>query len=435
MIRVTFIEESASSEELVNSIFPSLDVIWEMSGRIYNALDGANHGYHPLMSKQAADHSAFEQLLIAKLKELRRKTWHHHSKSADAASRASQPEAPKLPPVADGGVRLEFGLLLGGGGTWSGFEKAVAAELAAALKAPPDSVVVRAVAERKIRRKGGGAIEEASARRRSVEAALAVAGLRSPSPVKGGAPSAAEASAAGMVQTVVTVDLLAATTRLIVPAASGRLDVLAAKMAVNRRVDALAEALKILADEARPNPIPGWVEARDATGRPFFVEEATRRTAWALPTAAAPEPPAGPKPPPPPPPGALAIARRMADAPTLKLVDGSDGLRQVGSDGRRVVVAPIHPSTELREVGLSQEQMMSLVKRFTPSKRVGNATPEQIVRKAMTTARTDKCTVGKLASELHYETTASVGDVFCEYAARNSGAILAQFCAILRAIL
>ena len=71
-----------------------------------------------------------------------------------------------------------------------------------------------------------------------------------------------------MVQTVVTVDLLAATTRLIVPAASGRLDVLAAKMAVNRRVDALAEALKILADEARPNPIPGWVEARDATGRP-----------------------------------------------------------------------------------------------------------------------------------------------------------------------
>ena len=82
----------------------------------------------------------------------------------------------EAPPVADGGVRLEFGLLLGGGGTWSGFEKAVAAELAAALKAPPDSVVVRAVAERKIRRKGGGAIEEASARRRSVEAALAVAG-------------------------------------------------------------------------------------------------------------------------------------------------------------------------------------------------------------------------------------------------------------------
>ena len=89
MIRVTFIEESASSEELVNSIFPSLDVIWEMSGRIFNALDGANHGYHPLMSKQAADHSAFEQLLIAKLKELRRKTWHHHSKSADAAGIAS----------------------------------------------------------------------------------------------------------------------------------------------------------------------------------------------------------------------------------------------------------------------------------------------------------------------------------------------------------
>ena len=81
-----------------------------------------------------------------------------------------------------------------------------------------------------------------------------------------------------------------------------------------------------------------------------------------------------------------------------------------------MVVAPIRPSTELREVGLSQEQMMSLVKRFTPSKRVGNATPEQIVRKAMTTARTDKCTVGKLASELHYETTASVGDVFCAYA-------------------
>ena len=80
-----------------------------------------------------------------------------------------------------------------------------------------------------------------------------------------------------MVQTVVTVDLLAATTRLIVPA-SGRLDVPAAKMAVNRRVDALAEALKILADEARPiHPRVGGGARRHRP--PFFVEEATRRTA------------------------------------------------------------------------------------------------------------------------------------------------------------
>ena len=42
--------------------------------------------------------------------------------------------------------------------------------------------------------------------------------------------------------------------------------------------------------------------------------------------------------------------------------------------------------------------------------------PEVIVRKAMTTARTEGCTVGQLSKVLHYSGTESIGDVFSMYA-------------------
>ena len=42
--------------------------------------------------------------------------------------------------------------------------------------------------------------------------------------------------------------------------------------------------------------------------------------------------------------------------------------------------------------------------------------PEVIVRKAMTSARTEGCTVGQLAKVLHYEATDSIGDLFSQYA-------------------
>ena len=42
--------------------------------------------------------------------------------------------------------------------------------------------------------------------------------------------------------------------------------------------------------------------------------------------------------------------------------------------------------------------------------------PEVIVRKAMTTARTEGCTVGQLSKVLHYAGTDSIGDAFSMYA-------------------
>ena len=42
--------------------------------------------------------------------------------------------------------------------------------------------------------------------------------------------------------------------------------------------------------------------------------------------------------------------------------------------------------------------------------------PEVIVRKAMTTARTEGCTVGQLSKVLHYAGTASLGEAFSMYA-------------------
>ena len=42
--------------------------------------------------------------------------------------------------------------------------------------------------------------------------------------------------------------------------------------------------------------------------------------------------------------------------------------------------------------------------------------PEVIVRKAMTSARTEGCTVGQLAKVLHYQATDSIGDLFSQHA-------------------
>ncbi len=84
----------------VKSIFPDLDSIFYMSERFYNMLSSCNHGYHPLISKQKSDHSGFLQLLIAKLKEMRRKQWHARASDASAS------------PIPEGAVRLEVTLSL-----------------------------------------------------------------------------------------------------------------------------------------------------------------------------------------------------------------------------------------------------------------------------------------------------------------------------------
>ena len=84
----------------VKSIFPDLDSIFYMSERFYNLLSSCNHGYHPLISKQKSDHSGFLQLLIAKLKEMRRKQWHARASDATAS------------PIPEGAVRLEVTLSL-----------------------------------------------------------------------------------------------------------------------------------------------------------------------------------------------------------------------------------------------------------------------------------------------------------------------------------
>ena len=51
-----------------------------------------------------------------------------------------------------------------------------------------------------------------------------------------------------------------------------------------------------------------------------------------------------------------------------------------------------------------------------PLAQVQGMDPEVIVRKAMTTARTEGCTVGQLSKVLHYAGTDSIGDVFSMYA-------------------
>ena len=71
-----------------------------MSDRFYGVLSSCNHGYHPLISKQNADHKGFSSILIAKLKEMRRKQWHARASDASAS------------PIPEGAVRLEVTLSL-----------------------------------------------------------------------------------------------------------------------------------------------------------------------------------------------------------------------------------------------------------------------------------------------------------------------------------
>ena len=82
----------------MNSIFPSLDSICYMSERFYSVISSCNHGYHPLISKQNADHSGFVHILVAKLKEMRRKQWHVLAMGGGTASTT---------PLPEGAVRLE----------------------------------------------------------------------------------------------------------------------------------------------------------------------------------------------------------------------------------------------------------------------------------------------------------------------------------------
>ena len=84
----------------MNSIFPSLDSTFNMSELFYRELSSCNHGYHPLISKQNSDHSGFSQILIAKLKEMRRKQWHAPASQGNAAAS----------PIPEGAVRLEVTL-------------------------------------------------------------------------------------------------------------------------------------------------------------------------------------------------------------------------------------------------------------------------------------------------------------------------------------
>jgi hypothetical protein len=140
----------------VNSIFPDLDSIFYMSERFYNMLSSCNHGYHPLISKQKSDHSGFSQLLIAKLKEMRRKQWHAPASDATAS------------PIPEGAVRLEVTLSLSDDelraqvhinplATLESFESS-------APPAPLAAVAGAASVRRGVRRRPGGSPEAPCAR-------------------------------------------------------------------------------------------------------------------------------------------------------------------------------------------------------------------------------------------------------------------------------
>ena len=64
-----------------------------MSDRFYGVLSSCNHGYHPLISKQNADHKGFSSILIAKLKEMRRKQWHAPAVKGNASPAPTIPVA------------------------------------------------------------------------------------------------------------------------------------------------------------------------------------------------------------------------------------------------------------------------------------------------------------------------------------------------------
>lgn len=371
IFRLTHLDDNSSADDLVNSIFPSLDSICYMSERFYGVLSSCNHGYHPLISKQNADHTGFANILIAKLKEMRRKQWH----APAAKGGASQP------PIPEGAVRLELTVSesfekLRAQQVTGSFESAFVSELAAALKVPERVVALRHVSESSdsvpseaLGQKG------TQPKRGSLAAAAAVVGINLP-PARGSTATRGSVPAQARPVVVAVFDLLP----WLVQQDEGRepkghpsrLDLLAAKMAVNRRVDALAAALSLEAD----------------------VVNAPRVDLH----------------------GPLATSKLLLQGSATKIVDRAAGLRQVAADGQRTVVVPIDMDTLLSSIPLSQESWVTLVQRFTPSKAVQGVDPEVIVRRAMTTARTERCTVGQLSRVLHYAGTASLGEAFSMYA-------------------
>lgn len=106
-----------------------------------------------------------------------------------------------------------------------------------------------------------------------------------------------------------------------------RLDLLAAKMAVNRRVDALAAALNLASDFDGPPPSKELV-------------------------------------------GPLAISTRAQQGAATRVIERIAGLRQVSADGQRTPVVPIDSEALLSSIPLSSESWVTLVQRFTPSKPV-----------------------------------------------------------------
>ena len=331
-----------------------------MSDRFYGVLSSCNHGYHPLISKQNADHKGFSSILIAKLKEMRRKQWHAPAVKGNASP------APTIP---EGAVRVEVTLAQSvdelrkaSSGTQQTFEQAFGAELAAALKIPARAVAVQSVQE-VMQQQPPLKIE--GPRRGSLAVAAAVIGINM-------ADNAPAAAAAAPVVTCIF-DLLPWLSQQDGPDADAnppsRLDLLAAKMEVNRRVDALSTALSLSADFTGPPP------SKELKGP-------------------------------------LAISLGVQQGAATRAIDRAAGVRQVSADGQRTGVVPIDSETLLSSIPLSSEAWVTLVQRFTPSKPVQGMDPEVIVRRAMTTARTEGCTVAQLSKALHYEATESVGDCF-----------------------
>ena len=286
---------------------------------------------------------------------------------------------------------------------WQGlprFAEAFAGDLAAALKIPAHAVVVVETAvtsQPNVETVVTSRPKEPQ--RGSLAAAAAVVGITmatSPPP---------RANAGGANVVVAVFDLLPRSSQQDSASAgsrpstrSTRLGLLAAKMAVNRRVDALAAALSL---------------ASDFSGLPPRKELV----------------------------GPLAISTRAQQGAATRAIERAAGLRQVSADGQRTRVWPIDSETLLSSIPLSSESWVMLVQRFTPSKpvsawrhtspgllprqlptprpplvQVQGVDPEVIVRKAMTSARTEGCTVGQLAKVLHYEATDSIGDLFSQHA-------------------
>ena len=370
IFRLTHLDDNSSADDLVNSIFPSLDSICYMSERFYGVLSSCNHGYHPLISKQNADQTGFANILIAKLKEMRRKQWH-----APAAKGVSHP------PIPEGAVRLELTVSesfekLRAQQIIGSFESSFVSELAVALKVPERVVALRHVSESSDSVPSEALGEKRTQPKRgSLAAAAAVVGINLPT-ARGSTATRGPVPAQARPVVVAVFDLLP----WLVQQDEGReskgppsrLDLLAAKMAVNRRVDALAAALSLEPE----------------------VMKASRVDLQ----------------------GPLATSKLLLQGNATKIVDGAAGLRQVAADGQRTVVVPIDMDTLLSSIPLSQESWVTLVQRFTPSKAVQGVDPEVIVRKAMTTARTEGCTVGQLSRVLHYAGTASLGEAFSMYA-------------------